>query len=223
MPTSFQELLDDHAIAAFDRQLHLADLIGDRPWDADIDAGTISFGNDLVYHADVLGTQSDVSQTFIWAWDHPIRPPHKELAERVRAAGERLGVAELVQRQVEVTNRVNGHTLAMVAVGLADANAYYRCPYDQGAAFLLIRDDKFPKPVPQHPLLHATSVISQAIMQVDLNHRRAIKAYALTAGLEVEEDGPDSLALRHGHEQAVATFDNRGRLMSSQATVTGPV
>ena len=33
----------------------------------------------------------------------------------------------------------------MIASGVCDADAYYRGPYEGGAAFLLIKDERFPR------------------------------------------------------------------------------
>ena len=212
MRTAFQQLLDAYAIAALDGQLHLADVVGGRPWRVDLAAGTLTFGDDLHFAAQLLGTQSDETGTFIWAWDHPSRPRHTDLAEAVRAAGERRGVAELTTRKLDVTDVVHAHTLAMVAVGLTGADAYYRGPYDGGAAVLLIRDPTFPRPDRPYPLLHAAAVIPQAISAVDLDARRAVPAYLIAVGATVERT-PDGVTARDvaGHT-LTATFDDLGRL-----------
>ena len=217
MSPPFADLLNDHAIAALDRQLQLADVIGDRPWRVDLTAGTLSFGDDLTFAAQLLGTQSDQTDTFVWGWDHPSRPVHTDLAESVRDAGRRLGVPELTDRQIDVTDRVHAHTLAMVAVGLIGADAYYRGPYAGGAAVMLIRDPAFPRPPVAHPLLHAAVVIPQAIGAVDLDHRRAVPAYL--AGLGTVTPAPGGVSCRDARGQVLtATFDTRGRLTELATT-----
>ena len=217
MRTPFEQLLDDHAIAALDRQLHLADVIGDRPWRVDLQAGTLTFGDDLPFRAQLLGTQSDGDDTFIWAWDHPSRPAHTSLAEAVRAAGQRLGVPELTTRKLDVTDTVHAHPLAMVAVGLTGADAYYRGQYDGGAVIMLIHDPVYPQPAAEFPLLHAAIVIPQAIMAVTLDHRRAVPAYL--AGLGTVEPTPDGVRCRDARGQTLtATFDALGRLADLSTT-----
>ena len=55
------------AIVAFKQQLHLGDLVGDLPWAFDVPTGTLSFG-DLHWHAQILGTESHQTNTWLWAW-----------------------------------------------------------------------------------------------------------------------------------------------------------
>ena len=159
---TFEQLLADHAVAALDRQLHLADVIGDRRWAVDLKAGTLTFGDDLPFRAQLLGTQSDETDTFSRAWDHPSRPAHTNLAETVRAAGQRLAIPELTDRKIAVTDAVHAHTLGMIAVGVTDA------------IVMLIHDPAFPKPANEFALLHAATVIPQVLMAVELDHHRAV-------------------------------------------------
>ena len=44
-------LLSRHAAASFDKQLHLADLIGGLPWHFDLTSGIRSFGDKYHWHA----------------------------------------------------------------------------------------------------------------------------------------------------------------------------
>ena len=40
---SLQPHVDRHALLAFEKQMHAYDVVGDRGWDVDLDAGTIVF------------------------------------------------------------------------------------------------------------------------------------------------------------------------------------
>ena len=57
-----------HLRVAFDRQLLLADLIGDRPWTYDLQSGTLTFGDRFAWHAEILGNESEEGGTLLWAW-----------------------------------------------------------------------------------------------------------------------------------------------------------
>lgn len=69
-------LLMEHGLPALDKQLHLNDLVGEADWLVNQDAGTITFGGEKVCPAQVLGTQSDASGTWQWAWANPRVPEH---------------------------------------------------------------------------------------------------------------------------------------------------
>ena len=56
---SLQPHVDRYAIRAFEKQLHAYDVVGDRGWDVDLDAGTIVFDDELEMRVgSVLSAQS---------------------------------------------------------------------------------------------------------------------------------------------------------------------
>lgn len=65
-------------------------------WDADLEAGTLTFTNPrgwrIVAPVQVVGTRNTADGTFLWGWDHPSVPvPLRADAERVRAFGAAQG------------------------------------------------------------------------------------------------------------------------------------
>ncbi|QDQ80500.1 DUF6882 domain-containing protein [Paraburkholderia megapolitana] len=78
-------------------------------WNADLDAGTITFTNDekgLVVTApvQVVGTYNTEDGTWLWGWDHPsVSEPLGEHARRVRDFGERYGLNALTTRKIEAS------------------------------------------------------------------------------------------------------------------------
>jgi hypothetical protein len=65
-------------------------------------------------------------------------------SEAMRAFGQKHGIREFTQASFPLSDQVNGHVLSMIASGLSNGDAYYRGPYDGGALFMLIRDDRYP-------------------------------------------------------------------------------
>lgn len=57
-----------HATPSFDKQLHLADLIGDSAWRIDLPTGLLHFGDRFRWDVQLLGTESASAQTWLWAW-----------------------------------------------------------------------------------------------------------------------------------------------------------
>jgi hypothetical protein len=75
-------------------------------WNADLEAGTITFTNDqsaLVVKApvQVVGTYNTDNGTWLWGWDHPSIPePLREYARLARDFGERYGLDALTTRKI---------------------------------------------------------------------------------------------------------------------------
>ena len=74
-------MFSSHAVFSFDKQLLLADLIGDLPWAFDLPSGILSFGDQFAWRAEVLGTESDEAKTWMWAWaNHESNIPEQQQA-----------------------------------------------------------------------------------------------------------------------------------------------
>src|SRR4051812_15603287 len=65
---SEQQLVERYGGIAIDKQFDFADLIGDNNWNVDMKQGSISFGENLTFPMQVLGTISHASQSWLWAW-----------------------------------------------------------------------------------------------------------------------------------------------------------
>jgi hypothetical protein len=211
----------NHALFAFDRQLLLADLIGDLDWAYDLPTGTLSFGDRYRWQAEVLGTESQETGTWLWAWANAtgnIPPERQAAALKLKALGERQGLQELTEPLVPLAH-ADGHTFAALAVGRGWGRAYYRGPYEGGAVWLLITDEQLQFPVAA-PLQRILTVFPQAISVGDVpHHREALRGYLEHYGFE-PEDRDGALVVRAAGEEVLrAEFDELGRLRTLKGTL----
>lgn len=210
-----------HVAASFDKQLHLADLVGKLDWRFGLNTGLLSFGDRFQWQAHLLGTEAHDSQTWLWAWANQasnIPPQLHGDALTLRLLGEHHQTPELAEPQLPL-GKVNGHFFALLASGICEANAYFRAPYDGGAAFLLIKDHAFPKNT-DSPLNRIVTVFPQAITAIEIeDHKLALAGYLAYYGLDGQAEG-DALIVREGDEAILtATFDGQRRLTKLDATI----
>ena len=125
-----RNLLDSHGLAAFERQLAFADLVGDRDWSLDQDDGFLRLGPDLVLPAQIIGSTSTKDRTWLWAWANPsIADPLCVRAREAARIGREGGVALLVEPELSMDRIADCHLVALAVSGLLDADAYYRGPH----------------------------------------------------------------------------------------------
>jgi hypothetical protein len=115
-------------------------------------------------------------------------------------------------------DRIQGHQLALVAIGVIQSSCYYRCPYDRGAVFVLIDAPD----IQQHNNVSASRIIevfNELISTFAVNHRKAFAAYLqhkhykfTTKGSAIEGVGPDGAVIR-------AKFDKYNRLINISTTM----
>ena len=107
----------------------------------------------------------------------------------------------------------------MIARSVCNANAYYRCPYDGGAAFLLIQDEKFPKNN-EPPLQRIAFVFPQAIASIEIaNHKQALAGYLEHYGLVGEAQGDTLVVKEDGETVLTAMFDEMNRLAKLDVSI----
>jgi hypothetical protein len=220
--TPLEDLFHRHAAASFDKQLHLGDLLGDLPWRFDLPSGRLSFGNRFHFPTQLVGTEGEGDQTWLWAWansESGIPESHLQASRKIRQLGEERKIREFTEACIPLA-RAKGHVLAMIASGVCGAAAYYRGPYEGGALFMLIPEGAFERKI-AHPVLRITTVFPQLIMSFELDHRKAFLGYLEFYRMEVEERARQVIAQAPSGERLTADFDGKGRLAGIKTSAGG--
>lgn len=219
---TFLRLFEAHAPAVVERQLALGELLGEHNWWLDLTAGTLSFGERLICPVQVLGSEAENDQTWLWAWANSmsnIPAPLLRAAEHLRALGEQEGISELSDRLVSL-DRANGHMLATVAAGVCNADAYYRCPYEGGAAFVLLEVPELRGSLDGSPQ-HLINVFVQVASTFAINHQRTFMLYFEHRGYTLEASATLVEAHSPNGDLIRASFDPAGRLTEITAQIGG--
>lgn len=215
----FLELFSSLAGAAMARQMALADFLGERSWSVDLNVGQVSFGDDLVCPIQLLGTESYVNDTWLWAWSNPsdIPPPLLETSRQLKEYGEQHQIPELTNSTFPLS-QVDGHQLSMLASGLVRKTVYYRGPYESGALYFLIlgvpADVFAPSPVER-----ICAVIGQVIETFEVDHRRMAEAFLHEQGFALTTVGSGLHAIRDDGGTLDFAFDDAGRITELNASV----
>lgn len=208
----FQDLFTQHAATGVARQLALADLLDDRGWELDLTAGTVTFGTDLTYPIQLLGTESEADGTWLWAWaneESNLPPALLQLCGWLREYGRRAGLSELTDPTFPL-DRADGHRLAILASGLT-GRCYYRGPYDGGAVFFHLENVPAEVLAPVSPE-RALTVLGQVVEAFPVDHRSAAVAFMHQQGWQVEPAN-DVVVGRHPSGSDIRIeFDRQGRI-----------
>ena len=153
-------------------------VVKNRDWNVDFDRGIISFGKDE-YPLQFLGSEATSSNTWLWAWENINEFNDKiiSLAREIKAKGEKLNLEALTTAEIDISDELNGHTLSIVACGLADKNyCYYRGPHSGGAILVAIDgvDEKVFSSVSAKDFVDITI---KCIQQFSLNHKIFVESF----------------------------------------------
>ncbi|GAB2488405.1 hypothetical protein GCM10027082_44490 [Comamonas humi] len=199
---------------AWDRQIDFAALIGEHDWTADAEAGTISFGSELTFPMQVLGSFSAVSGTWRWIWANEqaqVSEDSMVVARQMRVHGEQEAIAFLTEPQYPLAQQ-DLHQLGLIACGADESAGYYLADYGEGIMLVLI-DPGHGLPKAEFNLARVLSVVPQVISQYPMSHRLMLLHYLQAKGMAVQESAHEITATR-GSDRLVAQLDAQGRIAS---------
>ncbi len=224
---AFEELFVRHGAASFDKALYQRAMLGKCGWAFDLNSGVLAFRRPhegvLQLRVQVLGSESEESRTWLWAWANPsaIPPDLLTVVRELRAA--HAEVPELATPELPITDRVTPERIAMVACGIARAGCVFRAFYPRGALYLLIKDPRYKRSV-RRPIARIMRVFPLFIAKHAVaDQRAALMHYLRFYRLDVREEGRRVIGTYHAAAQAplgaaeplqvVAEFDAAGRLV----------
>lgn len=209
-----QELTEQYAALGLDKQRNLYDVIGDNSWNADLTKGEISFGNDLAFPIQVLGTFSHSSETWLWGWANTnsnIPQPLLEQALQLKAHGEQYDIP-LFKNSTFDAAKNDLHLIGMIASGVFNSSAYYLADYGQGVLLVTLKSAAIDK-ADKSDAPRVSTVFPEAISFFEMNHRNAFKNYVERKGYSVNTQSNQVIAEKNG-AKITATFDEQGRLIN---------
>ena len=221
--SDLQELFEKHAGSSYTKQLALGDLLGPHRWNFDMGAGTLDFGEGRVCRAEIIGSESRASGTFLWAWANEqsnIPPELTKSVEELRTFGERRGIEELRTPMLSVDGKeITGHKLAMIASGLCNGEAYYAGNYEGGTAYFLLGNTPLAN-IATTGTLRMIRVIEEVILQFPCNHRTMILAYLNSEGFSFTNRDKHYVAIAGNERSLHFSFDDHDRMVKIASNLT---
>jgi len=217
------EYFERSALLALEKQDRLALLLGDHIFDLDLDAGKVRFNDAVEIPFQVLGTESDNTMVWLWAWaDEQTEVPENLLqaSRELRDWGTRSGVKEFMLPSIDL-GRVDGHVLSMIASELCKASCYYRDVYEGGSAFILLFDKRMDAQ-PSFDLPRLSHRYLDLISRYDLDHRNVLLSYLRKKDLSPAETGSLITCELGSGEQLRCEFDGSGRLLMLNGEAVTP-
>ena len=181
--------------------------------DVDFDAGRLRFSEGPEFRFQVLGTESDNTLNWLWAWAEE----QEDLASglltsslQMKEWGAKAGIPEFTVPSVDL-EKADGRILSLIASEVCAASCYYPDSYDGGASFLLLFGGELERQ-PGFDVAGLSRQFSDLPALYELNHRNAFVSYLRAKGLPFTEQGTVmDLELESG-EHVRLEFDSAGSL-----------
>jgi hypothetical protein len=212
---SITELFDAYVLGSAEQQEHAQEVVGGRPFSADLTRGVVGFEPGLEVRAELLGTEAADPGSWMWSWANPsgFPDPVTGAARHARSYGEQHGVAELRTGELPLDGSALGYRLAVVACGLAGGYAYYPAEAAPGTtAYLLLDHPSLALPAVQ--LTRVLTVLTAVVASGQVTDwRRALHTYASQRGLEARPDERGLELVHPGGQGSIRVdLDQQGRV-----------
>lgn len=210
----FIHYLERYALVSLEKQDRLMSLIGDNMHELDLDAGKVRF-SDSEFSMQVIGTESDNTLTWLWAWaDEQTEIPEVLLdaSRQLQDWGRSEDVPEFTAPSVDL-NAADGHTVSLIASQVCNASGFFRDDYEGGAAFLLLFDNRIDA-LPSFDRARLLRGLRELFTRYELNHRNVILAYLQLKGLPLSEEGSLINCSLLSREPMRFEFHSSGTLLS---------
>jgi hypothetical protein len=218
---TFAELLAQHGAYSLEKQGLLESFLGEHRWDLDLMSGTVDFGGGRVFRPQILGTESSVSNTWLWAWANKSVPEALTVAARsLRELGEAGGPREFRDPEVSLVD-LDTHALGMVASGVLACDAYYLAHHPDGAVLLLLSAPELGA-LRSSSVTYIASYFTSFISGWEVSDQcQALASYLRAKGLSPQVHELSLTAVQPDGTEVSGSFDEQGRLIDLTIKLSG--
>jgi hypothetical protein len=194
----FATYFNQHVLTSTLKQAAFMQRFGALEWGLESASGKLTFGRKTTLQAEILGTYSSDSGTWLWAWGNPHSPRPDEMtriSRGLRQFGTDKRILELTTAELPVTQEMNHHLIGLLAIGLAKLPAYFAGTHAHGAVLLGITTPDC-NPLPALDNLQVINHVTQVVSQVPVtSHREAVIGFCTALKWKGEDRG-SSLVIR---------------------------
>lgn len=211
---SFQTIFTKYGALALDKQESLGELIGDKVGNLNIEKGVLSFDDDLEFPIQIIGTLSNETNKWHWAWDNEgIDLPEDLVKEaiEVKEIGEKHEISQFTTNIFDADN-LEAHLIAMAVSGIMDDAGYYAADFDEITFFVTIQSDKIPH---DETIERFINVYNKFQKEFDVKPRLAFEGYTKLRGYDYKEKEEFSVA-KMGESRVIVGFTDRGNMTHIQ-------
>jgi hypothetical protein len=204
--------LEEYAFRITENYLRLSEVIEGCSWQIDMATELLTFyipkSQKVIAQcpAQLVGSENDADQTWLWAWaneESNLPPGMLEAVNRLRRTAESQGQSEpyLTGEEFALPRPSFGAEMAVICAGISSGFTTYRCPYPGGAAYAIVESCP---PAAQLPsdIMRTIRTLTTGVSAFPMNHRDAVRAYlgepdaddVFAPGIKVVFDDLDRIA-----------------------------
>lgn len=209
--TSENDFLEKFGALALEKQRNLYNVTGGLSWNVDMNKEEITFGDNLTFPMQVLGSFSHSSETWLWLWENKAGGYAESVMQQallLKKYGEENNIELLSVGKFDAVQN-DLHLIGMIATEMFNLSGYYLGNYGQGTMVVTIKDDAIDNSESEE-LSRILTVFPELISTFEIqNHKNAFTNYLSQKGYELTPNGNEIKAEKDGNIiNAVFNEDN---------------
>ncbi|MFC4479375.1 DUF6882 domain-containing protein [Flavobacterium chungangensis] len=199
--TSENDFLEKYGALALEKQRNLYSVTGELSWNVDMNKEEITFGDDLTFPMQVLGSFSHSSETWLWLWENKAGGYAESVMQQallLKQYGEENNIELLSVGKFDAVQN-DLHLIGMIATEMFNLSGYYLGNYGQGTMVVTIKDDAIDNSESEE-LSRILTVFPELISTFEIqNHKNAFTNYLSQKGFELTPNGNEVKAEKDGN------------------------
>jgi hypothetical protein len=188
---SENDFLEKFGAIALEKQRNLFTVTGGLSWNVDMDKEEITFGDNLTFPMQVLGSFSHSSETWLWIWENKAGGYAESVMKQallLKQYGEENNIDLLTVGKFDAVEN-DLHLIGMIAVEMFNSSGYYLGNYGQGTMVVTIKSDTIDQ-IESEELARILTVFPELISTFEIqNHKNAFTNYLAHKGYELTVNG----------------------------------
>lgn len=184
---SENDFLEKFGAIALEKQRNLFSVTGGLSWNVDMGKEEITFGDDLTFQMQVLGSFSHSSETWLWIWENKAGGYAESVMKQallLKQYGEENNIDLLTVGKFDALDN-DLHLIGMIAVEMFNLSGYYLGNYGQGTMVVTIKSDVIDNSESEE-LSRILTVFPELISTFEIqNHKNAFTNYLYQKGYKL--------------------------------------
>ncbi|HEX3132617.1 MAG TPA: hypothetical protein VHX44_03430, partial [Planctomycetota bacterium] len=137
----FDRLFNQHVLYSALKQAFFLQRYGTQEWNFDTKQGRLTFGRKTAFQAEILGSYSAGSGTWLWAWANDasgLPEPLTRISRGMRKFGGDKGLEPFTTPEFPVTQQMHAETFGLLVIGLARMPCFYNAKHQHGSVLLVV-------------------------------------------------------------------------------------
>ncbi len=214
------DLIHTHICIAFDKQVALSEFLGQNYlWEMDLDKRVIKFWETahkkrFSTTIQVLGTESQIDNSWLWAWANPELqnlPKIIEKSHQLNTLGTENSIPLFTNGIIELDKfPYIGHIISLIAVSYFNMSGYFRAEIKDGFAYVLLESSPIELKISPQKIINNFQKLTNIF---DFDHKLALRVYLPHHGYTIEEETDQQWIAKHQlNPRLIIIFDANSKV-----------